>query len=77
MEVVIYTNVGCSACQQAKEFFKAHNVGFVEKNIANDDATRDELLSLGYRAVPVIKVGGETMVGFSAPKLRKMLGLTA
>jgi glutaredoxin len=77
MEVTIYTNIGCSACQQAKEFFRAHQVGFVEKNIANDPATRDELLDLGFRAVPVIKVGDETMVGFSAPKLRKMLGLAA
>jgi hypothetical protein len=30
---------------------------------------------MGFRAVPVIKVGAETMVGFSAPKLRKMLSL--
>ncbi len=77
MEVVIYTNLGCSACQQAKEFFRANKVGFIEKSIANDPATRDELINLGYRAVPVIKIGDETMVGFSAPKLRKMLGLVA
>ena len=77
MEVTIYTNIGCSACQQAKEFFRAHNVGFIERNIANDPTTRDELLNLGFRAVPVIKVGDETMVGFSAPKLRKLLGLAA
>jgi glutaredoxin 3 len=75
MDVVIYTNVGCSACHQAKEFMAQHKVAFVEKNIANDDAARDELISLGFRAVPVIKVGSETMLGFSAPRLRRMLGL--
>ncbi|WP_370655498.1 glutaredoxin family protein [Candidatus Binatus sp.] len=57
--------------------FAANKIDFIEKSIANDPATRDELINLGYRAVPVIKVGGETMVGFSAPKLRKMLGLGA
>jgi hypothetical protein len=30
---------------------------------------------MGFRAVPVIKVGDETMLGFSAVKLRRMLGL--
>lgn len=75
MEVVIYTNTGCSACHQAKEFLTQHNVSFVEKSIANDPSARDELVNLGFRAVPVIRVGNEAMLGFSAPKLRKMLGL--
>ncbi|MGH7932599.1 MAG: glutaredoxin family protein [Candidatus Binataceae bacterium] len=73
MEVVIYTNVGCSACHQAKQFLARHNVRFVEKNIANDPTARDELISLGFRAVPVIRIGDETMPGFSAIKLRRML----
>jgi glutaredoxin 3 len=75
MEVTIYTNVGCSACHQAKEFLSQHNVSFVERNLADDPAARDELINLGFRAVPVIRVGNETMLGFSAVKLRKMLGL--
>lgn len=75
MEVVIYTNTGCSACHQAKDFLAQHNVSFVEKSLATDPAARDELVSLGFRAVPVIRVGNETMLGFSAVRLRKMLGL--
>jgi len=75
MDVVIYTNVGCSACVQAKQFLAEHKVAFVEKNIANDDSARDELIAMGFRAVPVIKAGNETVLGFSAPRLRRMLGL--
>jgi glutaredoxin len=75
MEVVIYTNTGCSACQQAKEFLAQHNVSFVEKSIAKDPSLINELASMGFRAVPVIRVGDETMLGFSAVKLRRMLGL--
>ena len=75
MEVVIYTNLGCSACHQAKEFLANHNVSFVERSLANDPSARDELVAMGFRAVPVIRVGSETMLGFSAPKLRRMLGL--
>ena len=75
MSVTIYTNVGCSACHQAMNFMTRHNVSFVERNLADDPSARDELLAMGFRAVPVIKVGDETMLGFSAPKLRKMLAL--
>jgi glutaredoxin 3 len=75
MEVVIYTNTGCSACHQAKEFLAQHNVNFTEKSIAEDPSLINELASMGFRAVPVIRVGDETMLGFSAVKLRRMLGL--
>jgi glutaredoxin 3 len=75
MEVIIYTNTGCTACHQAKDFLTTHNVSFVEKSLATDPSARDELVALGFRAVPVIRVGNETMLGFSAVKLRKMLGL--
>jgi len=75
MEVIIYTNTGCSACHQAMDFFTTHNVPYVEKSLATDPVARDELVAMGFRAVPVIRVGNETMLGFSPVKLRKMLGL--
>lgn len=75
MDVLIYTNTGCSACHQAKDFMTRHGVSFVERSLADDPSARDELIAMGFRAVPVIKVGNETMLGFSAPKLRKMLSL--
>jgi glutaredoxin 3 len=75
MEVIIYTNTGCSACHQATDFLTMHKVRFVEKSLATDPSARDELVAMGFRAVPVIRVGNETMLGFSPVKLRKMLGL--
>ena len=42
MEVVIYTNLGCSACHQAKEFLTSHNVSFVDIY-----ATCDRLMKAG------------------------------
>ncbi|MGH7925475.1 MAG: glutaredoxin family protein [Candidatus Binatus sp.] len=68
-------NTGCSACQQAKEFLAHHNVNFGEKSIAKDPSLINELASMGFRADPVVRVGNETMLGFSAVKLRRMLGL--
>ena len=75
VDVTIFTNTGCSACHQAMDFMRRHSVSFVERSLADDPSARDELLAMGFRAVPVIKVGNETMIGFSAPKLRKMLSL--
>ena len=74
-EVTIFTNHGCSACRDAKSFLSQHSVPFVERNIGDDPAARDELINAGYRAVPVIRVGDESMVGFSASRLRRMLGI--
>lgn len=74
-EVTIFTNHGCSACRDAKSFLSQHGVPFVERNIGDDPAAREELINAGFRAVPVIRVDDESMVGFSAPKLHRMLGL--
>ncbi len=52
-----------------------HGVPFVERNIGDDPAARDELIKAGFRAVPVIRVGEESMVGFSPARLRKLLGI--
>jgi glutaredoxin 3 len=74
-QVTIFTNHGCSACHAAMTFFSQHGVPFVERNIGDDPEARDELIRSGFRAVPVIRVGDESMVGFSPVKLRKLLGL--
>jgi hypothetical protein len=39
-------------------------------------SARDELIRLGFNAIPVIRVGAETMVGFNAKRLRQLLGLS-
>lgn len=73
MDVTVFTQNGCSACHNAMEYLKRHNVKFTEKNISIDDAARSDLISRGFRSTPVIMVGSETIVGFSEPKLRKLL----
>ncbi len=50
-------------------------MSFTEKNISTDASARDELIRMGFRAIPVIKVGDQTLVGFNPPKLRQMLNL--
>jgi glutaredoxin len=75
MNVTVYTMHGCGACDRAREFLARNGVKFTELNVSDDAKAREELLAMGYRAAPVIKVDNETMLGFDADKLKQFLGL--
>ncbi len=75
MNVTVYTMHGCSACNHAKDFLARNGVQYTERNVSEDSAAREELLAMGYRAAPVIKVDNQTMLGFDADKLKQFLGL--
>lgn len=74
--VTLYTTPTCVYCRAVKEFFKDHNVAYVEKNVAMDDQARDEMVKkAGQLAVPVVDVGGEVVIGFDRQKLSALLGI--
>lgn len=75
MNVTVYTMHGCMACDRAKDFLSRNGVRFIERNVSDDTKAREELLAMGYRAAPVIKVDNRTMLGFDADKLKQFLGL--
>lgn len=52
------------------------NVAFVDINVMEDVAARQELVRItGQMAVPVIMVGDEVVRGFDKPRLKSLLGL--
>ncbi|MEN9342238.1 MAG: hypothetical protein RIQ54_494 [Candidatus Parcubacteria bacterium] len=58
----------------AKEFFEKNNVTFVEKDVAEDDAARDDMIKKsGQMGVPVIDIDGTIIVGFDKPKISELL----
>jgi len=60
----------------AKDFFKSHEVDFVEHNVAVDEKAREEMLDKsGQMGVPVIVVGDEVIVGFNRERLAELLGI--
>lgn len=73
--VVVYTSDTCPYCVAAKDFLKANNVAFEEKNVTTNEEARNELINKGYRGVPVIVVEDEEIVGFDQAKLTHLLGL--
>ncbi|MFZ2886720.1 MAG: glutaredoxin family protein [Minisyncoccia bacterium] len=74
--VTIYSTPTCHFCGMAKEFFKANNVAYTEKDVASDIAARKEMIEKsGQMGVPVIFVGDKLVVGFDESELRTLLGM--
>ena len=72
-KVEIYTSTNCMHCHNAKEFFTNNNIDFVEHNISKDIEAKRTLMSKGYRAVPLIVIDGEEMLGFDEEKVKSKL----
>ena len=68
-KVVVYTSNTCPYCTMAKDYLKEKGVEYEEKNVQNDAAARDELISMGYTGVPVLVIGEEEIVGFDPGKI--------
>ena len=58
-KVVIYTGPLCAHCEWAKALLNKKNVDFIEYNVGEDSAKREEMLkkSHGARTVPQIFIG--------------------
>ena len=74
-KITIYTTPACVYCRMAKAFFDARGISFEEKNVLRDAVARAEMINKsGARAVPVIDVDGEILVGFHRERLREIFG---
>lgn len=52
-----------------KELLSQHGVAFDERLVDEDPAAYDELLALGYRTVPVTRIGSRVISGFDRDAL--------
>jgi glutaredoxin len=62
--VVLYTTDQCSHCQTAKRYLEQQGIAFRTCNIKTAKGQK-EFSALGFRAVPVLKVGDQLLNGFS------------
>ncbi|GAC1327688.1 MAG: hypothetical protein NVSMB17_02070 [Candidatus Dormibacteria bacterium] len=73
-EVHIYSTPTCSYCAAAKRWFKEHGVTYTEHDVSRDPVKASEMYRLtGQNAVPVIRVGGQVMVGFDPLQLARLI----
>ncbi|HBE79645.1 MAG TPA: NrdH-redoxin [Firmicutes bacterium] len=73
-EVTVYSSASCPWCSKTKSYLKDKGIVFSEKNVSEDSAAAQEMIELtGQRSVPVIKKGGQYVVGFDPERLENML----
>lgn len=77
--VTVYGTSWCGACAQARKYFSAKGIPFVDKDIEKDTAAAQELAQKAKRAgieprgVPVIDVRGHLLEGFSPQAIEQAL----
>ena len=76
--VTIYSTPTCHFCKMAKDFFAEKGIQYINYDVAQDAARREEMIKLtGQLGVPVIVVGGDVMVGYDRNRLTAKLGIAA
>lgn len=75
-KVTIYSTPVCTYCKMAKEFFKEHNVEYVEHDVSTDLAARKDMIDKSQQmGVPVIDIEGKIIVGFDKEEIVGALGI--
>jgi len=74
--VIVFTTPTCPHCKQAKRYLRRNDVPFKDVDVSRDKAAaRDMVRRSGQQGVPVVDIGGKTIVGFNRRKIDKELGL--
>jgi glutaredoxin 3 len=75
-KVIVYSTEACPWCHKAKDFLKENNIEFEDKNVAEDEAAKNEMTEKsGQMGVPVIDIDGTIIVGFDQEAIKKALNL--
>ena len=76
-KVIIYTQETCPPCFAEKEWLKANNIEFEERDIRKNQSYMKEVMDLGASATPVtvIKTGEskQIVMGFKEDELSVLL----
>jgi glutaredoxin-like protein NrdH len=56
-----------------KEFLSREGHVYIVRNVEADFQAYDDLLALGFRAVPVTVINGRSIKGYDEPALRRAL----
>jgi glutaredoxin 3 len=70
--VIVYTSDTCTYCGSAKDYLKSKGVAYEERNVKESEY-RKELMSMGFRSVPIIKIGEDLVQGFDTDKIDELL----
>jgi len=76
-KVIVYTQETCPPCFAEKEWLKANDIEFEERDIRRNQNYMKEVMDLGASATPVTVVmadgGKEIVMGFNEDELSRLL----
>jgi glutaredoxin 3 len=71
--VTVYSTKTCPWCDRAKEYLRANNVPYVDKDVASDyEAAMEMIKRSGQQGVPVITTEDEVILGFDQARLARL-----
>ena len=74
MTITVYSKSGCPECVFTKKLLEAENIPYTEKRVDLNQTYLDEVLLLGYRSLPVIKIDeAETFTGYQPERLENLV----
>lgn len=73
--VVLYATEWCGYCKKTREFFKQHNIAFVEYDIEKSPEGKAQYDQLRGSGIPLIVIRGEVMRGYDPGALARALNL--
>ena len=75
-KVTVYSTPTCPWCKKTKEFLKANNIEFENKDVSSDEAAKKTMIDKsGQMGVPVTDIDGTIIVGFDVDKIKSALGI--
>lgn len=72
-KIILFTASACPLCASARNYLKASNMHFTEKNIREDKDALKELIDKHILGIPIIMIDDEVIVGFNKNKIENML----
>jgi glutaredoxin-like YruB-family protein len=76
-DIIVYTQNDCPPCKIIKMFLTEFGFSFTEKNINDDETSRQELTqTYNSFSTPTIVIGGEIITGFDLDKLKQVLNIS-
>lgn len=71
--VVLYATEWCGYCKKTREFFKQHNIAYVEYDIEKSEEGRQQYDQLRGSGIPLIMIRGQLLRGYDPNALRRAL----
>ncbi len=68
--VILYSTNGCPYCRQARNYFRAHRIPYVERNVDRSLAAQRQFEAMNTYGTPTIVQGNRRLVGFSVARFR-------